>query len=99
MPLKFEKITDAHRGAAFAVRIVTRASKVEVAGVQDDGILKIRLTEAHTDGAADKQLVQFLAEKLSVEAAKIEIVASNKTERLISVDGVSPEDVEELLIP
>ena len=98
MTRKFE-ITQAQSGAAFTVKVVTRASSVEIAGIQDDGTLKIRLTETHTNGAADKQLVDFLAEKLEVESSQIEIVAGENTrEKLISVDGVSPTDVESRLV-
>lgn len=93
------KITEAHSGAAFTVRVVTRASSVEIVGVQDDGTLKIRLTEGHNDGAADRQLVEFLAHKLGVEASQIEIVAGeNSREKLISVDGLRPAEVEQRLI-
>lgn len=99
MTRKFE-ITEAHSGAAFTVRVVTRASAVEIAGVQDDGTLKIRLTETHTDGAADRQLIQFLAEKLQVDESQIEIVAGENTrEKLVSVEGVTPLDVETYLVP
>lgn len=98
MTRKFE-ITEAHSGAAFTVKVVTRASNVEIAGVQDDGTLKIRLTENHTDGAADRQLIEFLAEKLQVNAEQIEIVAGENTrEKLISVDGIKPIDVEQRLV-
>ena len=94
------KITEAHSGAAFTVRVVTRASNVEIAGIQDDGTLKVRLTESHTDGAADRQLVDFLAEKLKVNASQIEIVAGeNSREKLVSVEGVTPVDVETNLVP
>jgi uncharacterized protein YggU (UPF0235/DUF167 family) len=101
MPLKFEKITDAHRGAAFGVRIVIRTSKVEIAGVHEDGVLKIRLTEAHDAGAADKQLVQFLAEKLNINPSQLEVISASdkKNEKLILVDGLSPQDVEARLVP
>lgn len=98
MTRKFE-ITEAQSGAAFTVKVVTRASGVEIAGVQEDGTLKIRLTETHTNGAADRQLIEFLAEKLEVETGQIEIVAGENTrEKLISVDGISPADVEMRLI-
>ena len=95
-----EKWKPQQRGAAFTVRVVTRATSVEIAGVQDDGALKIRLTEAHQDGAADRQLISFLAEKLGVNEDQIEIVAGeNKREKLISVSGISPSVVETNLVP
>lgn len=98
MARKFE-ITEAHSGAAFTVRVVTRASTTEIAGVQEDGALKIRLTESHTDGAADSQLIDFLAHKLGVGATQIEIVAGeNARDKLISVEGIMPAEVEERLL-
>ncbi len=97
MAIKFE-ITEAHSGAAFTVRVVTRASNVEIANVQEDGSLKIRLTEAHADGAADQQLLHFLAEKLNVDIEQIEIVAGeNSRNKLVSVEGLKPHEVEEIL--
>ncbi|NDJ86379.1 MAG: DUF167 domain-containing protein [Chloroflexi bacterium] len=94
------EIKEAYSGAAFTVRVVTRASRVEIAGIQEDGTLKIRLTETHSEGAADRQLVGFLAEKLEVEPDKIEIVAGeNARDKLITVDGIKPQDVETKLVP
>ena len=95
MPRNFV-ITDAQHGAAFTVRVVTLANKLEIAGVQDDGSLRIRLTESPAEGAANAQLIEFLAELLSVEAAQIEIVAgAEKPNKIVSVQGISPSLVEE----
>mgnify|MGYP003541580702 CR=1 FL=1 len=65
-------ITDAKRGAAFAVRIVTRAQRNEMAGIQEDGTLKIRLTAAPVDDQANIALIKFLAERLGVAENQIE---------------------------
>lgn len=98
MPREF-KITDAQHGAAFTVRVVTRASEMEVVGVQDDGSLKIRLTESPAEGRANTQLINFLAEILEVDPAQIGIVAGeDKPNKIISVEGVTPERIEQLLI-
>ena len=99
MTRKFE-ITDANSGAAFTVRVVTRASNVEISSVQDDGSLKVRLTESSDDGAANRQLIELLASKLGVDPSNVEIVAGeNSRDKLISVDGITPEDVERYLVP
>ena len=99
MTRKFE-ITDANSGAAFTVRVVTRASNVEISSVQDDGSLKVRLTESSDDGAANRQLIELLAHKLGVDPSNVEIVAGeNSRDKLISVDGITPEDVERYLVP
>ncbi len=92
------KITDAQHGAAFTVRVVTRADSVEIAGIQDDGSLKVRLTESPAGGRANEQLVAFLADVLEVEPAQIEIVAgADKPNKIISVEGVTPGWIEERL--
>jgi uncharacterized protein len=99
MSRKFE-ITSAKRGAAFTVRVVTRAQKTEIAGVGEDGTLKIRLTAAPTDGESNTQLVEFLAQRLGVDKTKVEIVAGkDNRDKMISVEGISTADVEEHLKP
>lgn len=92
---KFE-ITDARGGAAFTVRVVTRAVAAEVVGVQEDGALKIRLVSSPAgDPATNQELVTFLASQLNVPANKIEIVAgANGREKIISVEGITTADVE-----
>ncbi|NLX11029.1 MAG: DUF167 domain-containing protein [Chloroflexi bacterium] len=97
MPREF-KITDAQHGAAFTVRVVTKASSVEIAGIQDDGALKIRLTESPAEGRANAQLIDLLAEVLEVEPDQIAIVAGeDKPSKIISVEGVTPGWIEQRL--
>ncbi len=92
---KFE-ITDATGGAAFTVRVVTRAAQTEIAGFQDDGAVKVRLVQSPAGSPeANQELVNFLAEKLGVDARKIEIVAGKEgRDKLVSVEGISTSDVE-----
>lgn len=100
MPANREfKITDAKGGAAFTVRVVTRSEATEMAGVQEDGMLKIRLkADSAGDPAANQELIDFLANRLGVTAKQIEIVAGqNGREKLISVEGITTADVEGLL--
>lgn len=96
---KFE-ITDAKGGAAFTVRVVTRALKTEIVGIQEDGSLKVRLMASPAgDEAANEELVGFLSEKLGVDAEKIEIVAGGDgRDKLVSVEGVTTADVEAKLV-
>ncbi|MBN2472767.1 MAG: DUF167 domain-containing protein [Anaerolineae bacterium] len=100
MRKKFE-IKNAVGGAAFSVRVVTRAARAEIAGIQEDGVLKIRLTSSPVEGdAVNEELLAFLAERLRVPVSAIELVAGQKgREKLISVDGIQPADLEERLAP
>ena len=94
---KFQ-ITDAVGGAAFAVRVVTRARKREIVGINEDGALKIRLTSPPAEGRANEELIAFLADQLGVAKSRIEIVAGHTgREKLVSVDGLTPETVNALL--
>lgn len=93
------KITDAKGGAAFTVRVVTRAVKTEIVGIQEDGALKIRLMATPAgDDSANNELVQYLAQTLDVPVEKIEIVAGNEgRDKLVSVEGITTAYVEEKL--
>lgn len=92
---KFE-ITDAARGAAFTVRVVTRAERAEIVGVTEDGTLRVRLTASSAgDRDANDELVGLLADALHVTPDRLEIVAgASARDKLVSVDGVSTADVE-----
>jgi len=95
---KFE-ITDARGGAALGVRVVTRAAETELAGRNEDNTLKIRLKATPAgDPSANKELVEFLADKLGVETSKIEIVAGeSKRDKILSIEGMTVQQVEEKL--
>jgi uncharacterized protein (TIGR00251 family) len=88
-------ISDARRGAAIAVKVMPRARKTEVAGVMDDGTIKIRVAAPPAEGAANTALIAFLAETLGIARSQIDIVAGLSSERkLISLVGISPDQVD-----
>jgi uncharacterized protein (TIGR00251 family) len=96
---KFE-ITSAKSGAAFTVRVVTRSAKTEIAGIQEDGTIKIRLTASPSDGSSNQQLIDFLAERLGVPTSAIDIVAGKDSrDKMISVEGISADHLEARLKP
>lgn len=96
--LKNLNITDASRGAAFTVKIVPKANKTEIVGLQEDGTIKIRLKSPPIEGQANEELIKFLAEFFRVTAKDIEIVAGlDNRRKLISVLNVSAEDVDRLV--
>lgn len=95
---KFE-ITDARGGSALNIRVVTQADRTELVGIQEDGVLKIRLMASPAgDPAANRELIEFLSARLGVSTDHFEIVAgANGREKIVSVEGVSSEQVEMLL--
>jgi uncharacterized protein (TIGR00251 family) len=92
------RFSDSRRGAAITVKVTPRARKTAVAGVMDDGTIKIKVAAPPVDGAANKALIEFLAEVLGLPPRQIDIVAGETAERkLISLVGISPEDVDAIL--
>jgi hypothetical protein len=95
---RFE-ITDARGGTALPVRVVTQAEAAEIVGLQEDGVLKVRLVASPAgDPAANAELIQLLASVLGVARNKLEIVAGEHTrEKIVSVEGLTSAEVESLL--
>jgi uncharacterized protein (TIGR00251 family) len=96
-PRKF-KITEAERGAAFLVQVIPRASRNEVEGIKGNA-LKVRVTAPPVEGAANKALIELLAERLKIRKSQIEIVAGQTSrQKMISVVGLHPSEVEKRLL-
>jgi uncharacterized protein (TIGR00251 family) len=92
------KITKAEGGAAFAVRVVPRAGKTEIAGIQG-GALKVRIAAPPVGGAANEALLKFLANILKVRTSALEIVAGTTSQqKMICVIGLTPQEVESRLL-
>ncbi len=82
-------------GVTFAVRIVPRASRSEIAG-EHDGALRIRVAAPPVEGAANRELVRLLARQFKVAQSSIEIISGiaskNKIVRIagVRIDQLSP---------
>jgi uncharacterized protein len=81
----------------FEVHVQPRAAKTAVAGLHD-GRIKIRLAAPPVDGAANAELIDFLASQLDLAKSKIRIVAGLKGRRkTIEVDEISLAVIHERL--
>jgi len=79
------------------VHVQPRAKRTEVVGWYGDAI-KIRLAAPPVDGAANEELVAFLADELGVTRSSVEIVAGRASRRKrVAVDGVKREEALERL--
>jgi uncharacterized protein (TIGR00251 family) len=90
-------ITDASHGAAITVRVVPRANRTEVVGLEEDGTVKIRLMSPPVEGGDENNeaLIDFLADLFDVSPQDIEIVAGLEGRRkLVSVLNIGVEEVE-----
>ena len=79
------------------VQVVPRSSRVAIEAVGDLHF-KIRLTSPPVEGAANRQLVEVLADQLSLPRRQIEIVAGeNSRHKRLRVRGAAGEAVNRLL--
>ncbi|HEX6574445.1 MAG TPA: DUF167 domain-containing protein [Gemmatimonadaceae bacterium] len=77
----------------FGVHVQPRASKTEITGVHG-AALKVRLHSPPVDGAANEELIIFLAHELDVPKRAVRIVAGQSSRaKTVEVDGVSTASV------
>lgn len=81
------------------LHIVPRAKVTEPAGVYGDAV-RIRIAAPPADGAANAELVRFLAGRLGVPKGKVRIVSGALGRRkVIEVEGKSAELLLQVLGP
>lgn len=86
---------EANGAVTFAVKVVPRASRNEIAGVEGDA-LKIKLTAPPVEGKANEALIKFLAELLKVSRSQIEIVSGEKSKhKMVRVRGVTAAQIND----
>lgn len=94
MAIRFEQRGDAVR---IPVRAQPRASRSELAG-EYDGALKVRLAAPPVEGAANEELVRFLARLLGVPKTAVRVVSGDTgRNKIVEVDGVALDDVARAL--
>ncbi len=75
-----------------------RASKTEVVGRHGDAI-KIRVKAPPVDGAANEELIRFLAKRFKVPQKAVELVSgSSSRHKQIAIEGVTPTQIIESLL-
>ena len=77
----------------FAVYAQPRASRTEVTGEHGEA-LKIRLAAPPVEGAANAELLSFLAKKLGVSKSAVRLVKGQRgRQKLVEVEGLDPEEL------
>lgn len=80
------------------VHVVPRAKATEVVGRYGDAI-RVRLAAPPVDGAANAELVRFLAERLDVPRSAVSIVRGAAARRkTVSVAGVTTDAAVRVLL-
>lgn len=96
-----DELTLQQKGDAilFQVRVAPRASRTAIIGVHG-GALKVALTAAPVEGAANAALIKFLAEKLDVPARSINIThGGGSRTKTVKVEGLDVQSARKALAP
>ena len=75
-------------GVRLTLHIQPRASRTELAGLHGNAI-KLRLAAPPVDGAANAELVTFLADRLSVPQSAVEIrLGASGRRKTVNINGI-----------
>lgn len=78
---KFKDNLSNNKEIYFRVKVITGADKTELKEEMADETLKIALAAAPEKGAANKELINYLAEELGIRKYQVKII-SGLTDRL-----------------
>ena len=90
-------LRETETGVIFRIRVVPRASRSEVAGIQGDA-LKLRITAPPVDGKANEECIRLLAETLGVKKGQVTIIAGHASRtKTVTVDGVKAKEIAAII--
>ena len=70
------------------IRLTPNASRDEVAGRTDDGAFRVKVQSPPVEGAANRRLIRFLAERLEVSKSHIRIVSGDTSrKKVLEIEG------------
>jgi uncharacterized protein (TIGR00251 family) len=88
-----EALTATTTGTLLRLRVQPRASIERLEGLRD-GSVRLRLTAAPVDGAANGACIAFLARTLGVNRAQVCVQAGVKSRnKLVHITGLTPAQV------
>lgn len=94
-----EAIEQGAEGVQLRVRAAPRAKRTEVMGIQG-GMIRIRVSAPPNDGAANEELIDFLARTLSVSPSAIRLRSGHASRsKVLHIAGVTRAEVEARLFP
>jgi uncharacterized protein (TIGR00251 family) len=86
------------RGLTFAVRIVPRASRSEIAG-EYNGAMRIRLAAPPVEGAANRELIRLLAKSFKLPQNAVEIISGTASKnKVVHVAGADSARLEQMIL-
>ncbi len=79
------------------VYVQPRASKTELAG-RHDGMIKIRIAAPAVENAANRALIDFLAQHLGIAKRHVRVIAGAASRRkMVEIEGVAAAKIEAAL--
>lgn len=70
------------------IRVTSNASRNEILGPNEHGEYRVKIQSPPVDGAANKNLVKFLAGVLGIAKSKINIIGGEKSRnKLLEITG------------
>lgn len=88
------KLTTTADTITFSVRVQPRASQSGIVG-EMDGALKLRIAAPPVEGAANDELIRWLAKFFGVSRAQVAIISgATAKQKIVRVSGVNPGEAE-----
>lgn len=87
-------IADGPGGAVLEIRVIPRAARTEIAGIRG-GALLVRLNAPPVDGAANVELLTFLARALGVPKSQLALISGARARaKRVRVNGAAAAALE-----
>src|SRR5438876_935510 len=82
-------------GATLRLRVQPRASRNEIVGWREPGVLSVRVTAPPVEGEANRAVGALLAKALGLRPSAVTVVQGERgRDKLVRVIGVSAEEIE-----
>jgi uncharacterized protein (TIGR00251 family) len=84
-------------GTLLSVKVIPRSSRNEIAGALGDE-LKIKVTAPPVDSAANRAVVEFLAETLNCPKSAVVLIRGDTARhKTLLLKGITPQEIEAAL--
>ena len=91
------KFHNGQRGAALAIRLVTEKPKNRIKKVQEDGTVLVEI--AGIPDHPRKALLAFIANELSIDPSKLDIIEGKEgTDLILSFLDYPPDRIQEMIL-
>ena len=81
-----------------SVRVTPRATRNAIEGWTVEGVLRVRVTSAPTDGKANAAVISIVAEALGLAPSRITLVSGAASRaKILAIEGLSTEFIHSKL--